>query len=83
MDNVTLIASSLAGFRESLTADGYDLVVDQFRDGEAHIRIVAGPQSCPDCLVSKPMMASMLRESLRGVPEVDSVKVTYPEDSAS
>ena len=77
IDN-TVIARHLADFREGLVADGYDLTVDGYADGTARLRISAGPAACADCLVPKTLMASMLKESLRGLPDIRVVELAYP-----
>ena len=78
IDNAA-IALHLAGFREGLLADGYDLTVDGYAEGIAHLRITAGPAACADCLVPKTLMASMLKESLRGLPDIRAVELAYPQ----
>ncbi|MFW6205466.1 MAG: hypothetical protein ACOC96_10865 [Actinomycetota bacterium] len=69
--------AELEEFRRSLAADGYELDVD-VSAGSAAVRIVAGPDACDDCLVSKSMMRSMLAPVL-GVAEND-IDLTYPAD---
>jgi hypothetical protein len=80
MENRTAIETHLAGFREGLVADGYDLQVDDFSGGTARLRITAGPEACAECLVPKKLMVSMLEESLKELPEVRKVEVAYPDD---
>jgi hypothetical protein len=80
MEKIT-IAVHLSEFREGLVADGYDLLVDGFAAGTAHLRIIAGPEACAECLVPKKLMTGMLEESLKDLPEVLKVEVTYPADS--
>jgi hypothetical protein len=70
--------SAVGGLRASLEADGYELAVSQ--EGQAvKAVVVAGPDACADCLVPKPLFASILAASL-GVDEAD-VDVTYPGDN--
>lgn len=71
--------AELEEFRKSLAADGYELNVDVNADSAA-VRIVAGPDACDDCLVSKEMMRAMLAPAL-GVA-ADDIDVTYPADGA-
>lgn len=69
--------AGLEEFRKSLAADGYRLDVDVSADS-ADVRIVAGPDACDDCLVSKPVMRTMLAPVL-GVP-ADDIDLRYPTD---
>lgn len=74
------VESALVGMRTSLQADGYDLAVDAIDAGVAHLRIVAGPNACEECLVPKSLMVGMLRHSLRDLSEVTSIDLRYPLD---
>jgi hypothetical protein len=69
--------AELEEFRKSLAADGYRLDVDVSTESAA-VRIVAGPDACDDCLVSKPLMRAMLAPVL-GVAE-DDIDLSYPAD---
>ncbi len=69
--------SELEEFRKALAADGYRLDVD-VGGGLAAVRVIAGPDACDDCLVSKELMRSMLAPVL-GVAEED-IDLSYPAD---
>ncbi|WP_219412409.1 hypothetical protein [Pseudonocardia nigra] len=74
---MTIDDSALDGLRSTLAADDYRLTVTETGTG-VEARITAGPDACPDCLVPKPIMRSVLTSAL-GVPEKDIVLV-YPAD---
>lgn len=69
--------AELEEFRRSLAADGYRLDLDLSGESAA-VRIIAGPDACADCLVSKSMMRMMLAPVL-GV-EADEIELSYPAD---
>lgn len=69
--------AELDEFRKSLATDGYELNVDVNADS-ASVSIIAGPDACDDCLVSKEMMRAMLAPVL-GVAE-DDIDLSYPGD---
>lgn len=65
----------LQTIRSTLEADGYQIDVSE--DGDRlDVRISATPEACEDCLVPKPLLRSMLGDSL-GVPE-QSIDLSYP-----
>lgn len=70
---------ALAGLRDTLAADDYRLAVAESETGY-QVTITAGPQSCDDCLVPKPVMRSVLTSAL-GVSE-DAIELVYPTDPA-
>lgn len=69
---------ALQGLRSSLDSDGYRLEVNE-KGERVSVAIVATPEACPDCLVPKPLMLTILVDSL-GVPE-ESIDLTYPDES--
>lgn len=69
--------SGLQSLRSSLEADGYQLHVDEVGD-RLDVRISAGPDACPDCLVPEPILRGILGQTL-GVPE-QSIDLTYPRE---
>lgn len=74
---VKAVQDALAGLRQGMVADGYDLLVESAASGVARVRIVAGPEACEECLVPKSIMVGMMQASLEGLP-VTSVEVVYP-----
>jgi len=80
MNFVKTIETHLAGFREGLVADGYDIRVDDFADGIARLRITAGGDACAECLVPKNVMVPMLESALKEIPEIRHVDVVYPNE---
>jgi hypothetical protein len=76
MDSATAL-ERLAGIREGLQADGYDLHVGNAANPLV-ITVVAGPDSCADCLVPKSIMAQMLGAELDRSP--DEIELIYPAD---
>lgn len=58
----------VAGAREVLRADGYDLVVvaGSVAEGQLTFKVVAGGDACEDCLVPKHIFEGVLDDALRG-----------------
>lgn len=71
------VAQRLEGFRAGLNADGYDLQVVQQGTGVL-IEVLAGPNSCKDCLVPKSLMAQMIQTTL--VDDAVEFTLAYPAD---
>lgn len=67
--------------RTLLQGDGYDVAFDGFSEGELRLTVIAGPDACADCLVPKPMLATLISANLP--PELDGTRImlTYPPDS--
>lgn len=80
MESKTSVEAHLAGFREGLVADGYDLLVDEVSSGTARLRITAGPDACAECLVPKDLMIDMLKASLEDLPEIKQLELAYPSE---
>jgi DNA-binding transcriptional LysR family regulator len=76
---MTIDQAQLDQLRQTLQADDYRLDVD-VHDDSADVAIVAGPDACDECLVPKPLMASMLAPVLGVQPE--SIRLVYPADDA-
>ncbi|TDV57731.1 hypothetical protein [Actinophytocola oryzae] len=72
--------TALAGLREGLQSDGYDLVVEDRRDEVLELRVVATPEACDECLVPKDLMASVIMDSLPADLGVRQVALRYPTD---
>jgi hypothetical protein len=75
---MTVDVERLAQVRATLVADGFDLEVDH-GGSRVTVRIVASVEACPDCLVPKPLLRSMLQPIL-GV-DADAIDLTYPSDA--
>ena|ERR1700688_202794 len=74
---------ALAVLREMLKADGYDLTVSRPSANNADgitLTVVAGPDSCEECLISKDMLRRMAADMLGGMFPVDRIELTYPSD---
>lgn len=70
--------TGLAPLRATLAADDYRLDVTEDGDRIA-VRISAGPESCADCLVPKPILVDIMRRALK---EPDRpIDVAYPKDA--
>ena len=80
MQSKASVEAHLAGFREGLVADGYDLLVDEVAADKVRLRITAGPDSCADCLVPKDLMIDMLKASLEDMPAIKQVELAYPNE---
>jgi hypothetical protein len=80
MPDVAAVEQALSQLRTGYQADGYDLLVDGVTDGVARVRIDAGADACEECLVAKPITEAILKASLRGLPEITAIELTYPTD---
>jgi hypothetical protein len=64
-DEVTIDAA-LRGLRDTLAADGYELVWSMEEQNRIGIRVVAGSDACADCLVPAELMRSIMDDGLSG-----------------
>lgn len=69
---------SVVGFATALDADGYDMQLDRLEDGRLLGTVSARADACEDCLVPKPVLASILARAC-GV-EAEAVELRYPGD---
>ena len=81
MIDVTTVDAALAGLRTGYNADGYDLLVESVEEGVARVRVAARENACEECLVPKAIAVGTIKASLRGLPELKRVEVTYPTDT--
>ena len=58
------IDAALRGLRDTLAADGYELVWSMEQEDQIGIRVVAGPDACADCLVPPDLMRSIVDSEL-------------------
>jgi hypothetical protein len=80
MNTIQDVNNALAELREGLRADGYDLSVDTSRSDVVAVSVVAGPDACAECLVSKELMASMIEAALPGDFAGAQIDLRYPTD---
>jgi hypothetical protein len=74
------IERRLAAVAESLGADGYALRV-QGVGSSLYLRVVAGEDACPDCLVPSGVLARIVSAALDGAFPPDRIVLTYPEET--
>jgi Fe-S cluster biogenesis protein NfuA len=73
------LEAGLKEIRESLQADHADLEVIGLEGSTARVRLVIGPETCRECIVSKSILESIMLESLRDtMPEVSAVELEDP-----
>lgn len=70
---------ALEPLRQMLTADGYDLEVAQAGPAGLHLRVVAGPEACDDCLVPKDVFAGIVRDTVGD--GAGDIVLDYPADA--
>lgn len=73
--------SALAGAKTMLESDGFEATWDVDPDGGVHFNVRPGSADCQDCLVPKPVMASIIDDALAGTPW-SLAEITLPSDSA-
>jgi hypothetical protein len=62
--SATTIDAALQGLRDTLAADGYELVWSMEEENQIGIRVVAGSDACADCLVPPDLMRSIVDDQL-------------------
>ena len=75
------VETALDDFRRAMEADGYTMVVDVLGSGSLRVIITAGPQACEECLVPKPVMLTLLRQTLTGLPAIGEIDLVYPKEA--
>lgn len=75
------VEDALLQARAMLNADGYDLRVDSFADGQLALSVVAGPEACEECLVPKQLLTGIVKGSLPEDFPVSTVSLRYPTDA--
>ncbi|WP_432842608.1 hypothetical protein [Dactylosporangium sp. CA-092794] len=78
-ETLTAVETALSPLTTALRADGYLLHLAVADGGGLRVRVEAGPDACADCLVPKPLFASILRDRLgeAGVT-VGELALEYP-----
>jgi hypothetical protein len=61
------VNTALQGLRDTLAADGYELVWSREEANRIGIRVVAGSDACADCLVPPELMRSIVDDQLGGI----------------
>ena len=76
------ITERLLPISTALAADGYELAVVGPDGGRITARITATADACPDCLVPKQVMTSLLAQALgKDGPTADEIDLLYPVES--
>jgi len=80
MENQVLAAvdDALAGFRQGLRADGYDLNIALDDQDVLHVEVLALENACEDCLIPKATLTGMISVAVQDVPGVRGVDLVYP-----
>lgn len=72
-------SDQVVDFASALDADGYDMVLNRLDDGRIRGEVIARPDACEDCLVPKPVMASILAGAC--AVDTEHVELRYPGDA--
>jgi hypothetical protein len=75
------IEDALQPIRNSLQADGFDLVIESFKEGVVSVVVVAGPQACIECLIPQEHIKLRIEHRLKGLAR--EVRLRYPEPAES
>lgn len=76
------LSSGVKDIRESLQADGADLEALGLEDRVAKFRLLVGPETCQECILSKNILEQILVRTLqRTMPQVNSVQLDDPRES--
>lgn len=76
------VSTALDKMSTMLAADGYQLAV-QVEGESVALDVRATPEACAECLVPKPILASMASDLLQkaGLPlDASAVQLTYPTE---
>jgi hypothetical protein len=66
--SATAVDTALRALRDTLAADGYELVWFMERETQIGIRVVPGPDACADCLVPPELMRTIVDGELAATP---------------
>jgi hypothetical protein len=79
MSTTEVVAGALGEYREMLRADQADLDLVGVDGGVVSLRLVLGPETCQECVLSKDMLEAVLLDGLRCQdPAVTAVVVDDP-----
>ena len=84
MADDSVLAQLQSILKTMLSADGYSAVVRSWPErgeGRAKVEIVAGPDACADCLVSKDILAMVLADQLPAGLVIGEEDLVYPAES--
>lgn len=62
------LANALSGAKTMLESDGFEASWEVDPAGGVHFTVLPGSADCQDCLVPKPVMASIIDDALTGTP---------------
>lgn len=65
MSTVTVVASALDEYRQMLQVDGADLELMGVTDGVVELKLLFGPETCEECVLSKDMLETILLDGLQ------------------
>lgn len=76
--DLTVVAAAISGTREGLAASGFEIDCAE-QAGHLVFTVRALEGACEDCLVPKPIFASILKQELGdGGIHVEAFEVVYP-----
>ena len=78
-DAIVGLEDRLQGITSALEADGFRLEIRAVGPDRVQAHIVATDAACADCLVPKPVMASIIAEAIGDVAA--DVELIYPSDA--
>lgn len=81
MATAEAVGAALGEFRDMLKIDGADLELTGVRDGVVELRLLLGPETCQDCVLSRDMLETVLLDGLRDC-DVTGVVVSDPREAA-
>jgi len=80
MSTEDTIDAAMRGLRDTLAADGYELVWALEPEDKVGIRVFPGPDACADCLVPPELMRSIVDNEL-GATRYRVGSITLPPKS--
>lgn len=73
------VNKALNELREPLNADGADLQLDEFAEGNARLRLVFGPETCLECIMPKERIELIIQRTFQKYQiEVNTVSLIDP-----
>jgi Fe-S cluster biogenesis protein NfuA len=75
------VARALGEYREMLKVDGADLELVSVKGGVVQLRLLFGPETCQDCVLSRDMLETVLLAGLEP-EEITQVVVVDPREAA-